>query len=174
LKVFKLVEDLRRPRTGKTARPCANQLVDKARVALVLTFFRKGQDYNIVGEWGISQSYLSREVRFLAPILAYRLSFIQLPKEWPIYTFEKVVGAIDCTPHFRNRVHPHNHDYYRGDKKGHFLSAQLVCGLEGRIYDIAIFPGRVNDQMAFSLTWQDFWTERAFCCLLMVATTTFT
>jgi hypothetical protein len=155
-KVFDLVKaDLRRPRTGKKTRRGANQLVDKARVALILTFFRKGQDYNIAGEWGISQSYLTREVRFLVPILAYRLSFITIPKEWPIYTFEKVIGAIDCSPHFRNRVHPHNHDYYRGDKKGHFLSAQLVCGLSGKIYDVAIFPGRVNDQMAFTLTWQD-------------------
>jgi hypothetical protein len=156
LQIFKLVEeDLRRPRTGRTVRPYANQLVDRARLGLVLTFLRKGQDYNISSEWGVSPSYGTREVRFIIPILASRLSFLKLPKQWPMYSFEKVVGAIDCSSHFRNRVHPNNHDYYRGDKGAHFLSAQMVCGLTGQIYDVAIFIGRVNDQMAFSLTWQD-------------------
>jgi len=36
LQIFKLVEeDLRRPRTGRTVRPYANQLVDRARLGLV-------------------------------------------------------------------------------------------------------------------------------------------
>jgi len=155
-KVFRQVEeDLSRPREGKTVRHYSNQLVNQARLALVLTFLRKGQDYNLIGEWGVSRSYVTREVRFIIPILAARVSFMSIPKEWPLYPFEKVVGAIDCSSHFRTRVHPHNHDYYRGDKKGHFLSAQVVCSLTGKIYDVAIFIGRVNDQMAFLVTWQD-------------------
>jgi hypothetical protein len=36
-----------------------------------------------------------------------------------------VSGAIDCTSHFRNRVHPRQGDYYCGDKRGHFISDQV-------------------------------------------------
>lgn len=153
--VFHRVEDdLRRPRTGTKYR-AQNSLVDRARVAFVLTFLKKGQDYNLTTEWGVSSSYVSREVTHLIPIFASRCTFITLPKIWDEHPLARVVGAIDCTPHFRCRVHPYHHNYYRGDKKGFFLSAQLVSGLDGQIFDVEIFPGRVNDQMAFTITWQD-------------------
>ena len=156
LKIFKLIEkDLEGPRSGKKPLTFSNSLVNKSRLALVLTYLRRGQDYDFTPEWQVSRSYVTREFRFMIPILASRCSFINIPKVWERHPFEDVVAAMDCSSHFRVRVHPHQHDYYRGDKKGFFLSAQVVCSLNGELYDVAIFPGRVNDQMAFNLTWQD-------------------
>jgi len=55
------------------------------------------------------------------------------------YTFIKLII------NFRNRVHRHQGDYYRGDKKGHFLTAQVVCDLQGsEIYAVDLGVGRSN------------------------------
>jgi len=62
-------------------------------------------------------------------ILGKHFNEINEPDQWPLATqpgFEGVVGAIDCTSHFRCRVHPRQGDYYRGDKGGHFLTAQVM------------------------------------------------
>ena len=161
LKIYKLVkEDINKPRNGKKKCLYANSLVLPARLMLILSYLRKGQNYNFQSEWKVSNSYLSREVRFIIPILAARCNFIKKPDIWENFIFENVVGAIDCSSHFRVRVHPHQHDYYRGDKRGFFLSAQIVCSLTGEIYDVTIFPGRVNDQMAFNQTWQQLLTQK--------------
>ena len=53
------------------------------------------------------------------------LAPISTPQEWTPHTFESVVGAVDCTSHYRCRVHPGQAAYYRGDKHGHFLTAQV-------------------------------------------------
>jgi hypothetical protein len=50
-------------------------------------------------------------------------------------------AAIDCAPHYRNRVHPFNCEYYRGDHRAHFLTAQLVCSLHGELWDLKIGNG---------------------------------
>lgn len=34
-------------------------------------------------------------------------------------------GAIDCTSHYRQRVHPGQSFFYRGDKRAHFITAQV-------------------------------------------------
>jgi hypothetical protein len=77
---------------------------------------------------------------------------ISWPQEFPKADFEGVSGAIDCASHFRFRVHPGQADYYRGDKHRHFLTAQVVTGLDGQIYNMQLGLGHNNDQGMLGLT----------------------
>lgn len=151
--VDRVKDDVSKPREGaKTSQEHPNSLVVESRVALVISLLRRGQDSSdsICKEYGVSPAYLTREFRHSIPILASRCTFIPPTIDWPKeHPFERVVGAVDCTSHYRVRVHPHQIDYYRGDKKGFFLSAQVVTDLKGQILDVTIFPGRVVDQTAF-------------------------
>jgi hypothetical protein len=63
---------------------------------------------------------------------------------------------IDCTSHFRRRVHPGQHLYYRGDKHAHFLTAQVMVSLTGVLYDVQIALGHNNDKGVFNLTVRDY------------------
>lgn len=65
------------------------------------------------------------------------------------------VGAIDCTPHFRVRVHPGSLDYYRGDLKDYSLTAQLIVSLKGDIWSVIIKKGHHNDMGVFNLSRMD-------------------
>lgn len=56
------------------------------------------------------------------------------------------VFIIDCTPHYRDRVHPGQHLFYRGDKHAHFLTSQVVCSLKGLVYNVVLAKGHNNDQ----------------------------
>lgn len=152
-----IIDDLGRCRTGSGRRSLgSNSLIDQGRLILVLSYLRRGQQrVDLAQEWEVSTGYITREVHFLIPILAARCNFIKPPTIWAKHPFEDVVGAIDCTAHRRCRVHPHQHDYYRGDKKCFFITAQVVCGLDGQLFHIAFFPGRVNDQAAFLQTWRE-------------------
>ncbi len=106
---------------------------------------------------------MHREIRHIVPILAAHLQYIDWPPAPPTSSFEGmfivdqviflagnssrgsgVVGAIDCTSHFRVRS-LNAATYYRGDKAGYFLSAQIVCALDGVIYDVSILKGHNND-----------------------------
>jgi hypothetical protein len=51
---------------------------------------------------------------------------------------------------FRERVHPGQSMFYRGDKHGHFLNAFVLTGFDGRIYYVAIAYGRNSDQLLFN------------------------
>lgn len=148
-----------KPRSGsKTKQERKNSLVVEGRVALVLSVFRRGQQSSdaICTDYGVSPAYLSREFKHTVPIFASNCTFISSTLEWPReHPFERVVGAIDCTSHYRVRVHPHQIDFYRGDKKGFFLSAQLLVDLKGKILDVSLFPGRVVDQTAFKTSWSE-------------------
>ena len=71
---------------------------------------------------------------------------IHFPTEWIPHSFEEVSGAIDCSAHYRNRIHPGQALLYRGDKHAHFLSAQVVTSLQGVIYSVHIGLGHNNDK----------------------------
>jgi hypothetical protein len=60
--------------------------------------------------------------------------------------------CMTCTSHYRNRVHPRQGDYYRGDKHAHFLNAQVVVDLDGTILHVALGLGHNNDKGMFILT----------------------
>lgn len=87
-----------------------------------------------------------REVRHIVPILATILNTIEWPIEPAQHPFAPMlVGALDCTSHFRVRS-LNAATYYRGDKAAYFLSAQIVCDLEGRhIFQVTLLKGHNND-----------------------------
>lgn len=158
--IFQLIEDdLKLPRSKRADRTKirSNSLRPQARLALVLTYLRNGQKStkNIMLNYGVNRPYISREVRHVAPILASRCMFIRSPVSWTPHQFVNAVGAIDCTSHYRCRTHPNQHLFYRGDKRAHFITAQVVCSLTGVIQSVNFFPGHMNDQGVFSLSgWQ--------------------
>src|SRR5690606_15383357 len=129
-RVFDAVsEDLEKPRSGSLTNKLGhNSLITESRLCLVLSYLRRGQQVDaLCTEYVVSPSYVTREFSHAIPILAAKCMFIKPKVEWPKRcAFENVCGAIDCTSHYRTRVHPHQIDYYRGDKKGFFLSAQLL------------------------------------------------
>ena len=65
------------------------------------------------------------------------------------------MGAIDCIPHFRVRVHPGSQDYNRGDLKDYSLTAQLIVSLKGDIWSVIIKKGHHNDMGVFNLSRMD-------------------
>eukprot|EP01113_Clastostelium_recurvatum_P033104 TRINITY_DN4341_c0_g2_i1.p1 TRINITY_DN4341_c0_g2~~TRINITY_DN4341_c0_g2_i1.p1 ORF type:complete len:110 (+),score=7.87 TRINITY_DN4341_c0_g2_i1:242-571(+) len=64
--------------------------------------------------YNVSNAYISREIRFWFPVLASALHYISWPSEFVHRTFAGAVGAVDCTSHWRDRVHPRQTDWYRG------------------------------------------------------------
>jgi len=64
--------------------------------------------------------------------------------------------AIDCTSHFRRRVHPGQRLFYRGDKHAHFLTAQVTLSLTGILYDVQIALGHNNDKGLFNLSIREY------------------
>ena len=91
---------------------------------------------------------VSREINHIVPVI---YSFVQSHTtiSWPSHFttgFEDCVGAIDCSSHFRNRVHPGQANYYRADKGAFFLTAQLVTSLTGSMYSLCIGLGHNNDK----------------------------
>lgn len=109
-------------------RAIASDLSPRYRLVVVLYWLRHYPSYRQTGIlFHISQSSVQREVVFLLPVLSAALQFeIKMP-DWQDVEpgFAGAQFAIDCTPHFRNRVHPCQHLYYRGDKHAHFLTAQV-------------------------------------------------
>ncbi len=86
-------------------------LCGAARLFMVLNYLRDGGLFRRVAKrYGVSKSYVSREIRHVIPILYSSLSFISWPLLWSVSAFAEVSAAIDCTCHFRVRVHPRQAD----------------------------------------------------------------
>jgi hypothetical protein len=123
------------------------------RLLLVLHWLRSYLKYADLAEmYEVSVQLVHRDILHIVPILAAHLDEIHWPSPPPApHGFESVRGAIDCTSHYRQR--PLNEWlYYRGDKRRHFLSAQVITDLRGRLLDLEIVLGHNNDQGAFNLT----------------------
>ena len=95
---------------------------------------------------------VSREISHIIPFIYESLDAIRWPPQFYAHPFEQTQAAIDCTSHFRNRVHPRQADYYRYDKHGFFFSAQILCGLGGELFDVQIGLGHNNDRGMLKLT----------------------
>jgi len=89
-------------------------------------------------------SQVNREVRHLLPILLSTFTTIDWPVDPAPHAFERVIGAIDCTSHYRVRT-LNAATFYRGDKRDYFLTAQVVCDLGGKIFDVSLLLGHNND-----------------------------
>jgi hypothetical protein len=149
------IERTRNRRIGE-GRRTAVSLTSPARLFLVLNFFRMGGKYRRVAtRYRVSKSFVSRELRHIVPILYCALSSISWPRTWDHDPFGNVVGAIDCTSHFRTRVHPRQAEFYRGDKHAFFWNCQVVVSLDGHFINVCLVPGHNNDSGTFKLTGMD-------------------
>ena len=80
------------------------------------------------------------------------LIYIKFPSQTNEYVYGNAFAVVDCTSHFRERIHPGSTLFYRGDKHAHFLNALVVCGLNGHIYYVSIGFGRNSDLLLFQRT----------------------
>jgi hypothetical protein len=65
----------------------------------------------------------------------------------------RLAELLVVPPHFRNKVHPRQADYYRGDKHAHFITAQGICSVYGNIiYSVHLAVGRNCDKSVFVLS----------------------
>ena len=92
----------------------------------------------------LSESTVSRELSFLLPILYTHLPGFDLLNTIP-HNSPQYVAVVDCTSHQRNRVHPGQALYYRGDKHCHFITAQVVCSVKGQPIQVKLAFGHNND-----------------------------
>jgi len=122
--------------------------MSKIRLLIVLNWLR---DYPkltaLARKYNVSTTTISRDINFILPILYTRLQLIQPPSDWnDLQVGDK--GAqfiIDCTSHFRNRVHPGQRLLYRGDKHAHLLTAHIIISVDGNIIRVDIGLGHNND-----------------------------
>ena len=91
---------------------------------------------SLARQWGTTVMFCSREIRHIIPILLQHIKVIRLFDEeflkmFPVSLGEiEVHGALDCTAHCRDRVHPSQSKYYRGDKHFHFIT-QVIVSMSG-------------------------------------------
>jgi hypothetical protein len=136
---------LSKPRTGK--RFVKRTLSPRVLLLMNLHFLRENLKYKTLSSiYHIDSTTVKNELYFTIPILYCNLrGNISWPNEFVPHLFWHVCGAIDCTPHFRKRVHPGSLEYYRGDYKDYFLSAQLIVSLQGLIWNVHLGLGGNND-----------------------------
>jgi len=123
---------------------------------MILHWLYEHLSYKTLGSiYGVSKATISRDIHWILPKLYAYLDHIQWPSTWLSSSkagFGNVVGAIDCTSHFRFRVHPRQADWYSGDKGRFFHTAQVVTTLTGEIVSVIIGLGHNNDSGMFKLT----------------------
>lgn len=127
----------------------------RMRLFIVLQYLRQNPDPKSLKQtYGIDRSYLCRELRHLLPIIYICSNNIKLPAadEWKEHPFEQVSAVVDCSSHFRVRVHPCQAEWYRYDKHGFFFTAQVICDLRGVILSVQLGLGHNNDKGMFILT----------------------
>lgn len=118
----------------------------RTRLLLLLHWLKDYPSYRkLANDFGASASTVHHEIRDLLPKLCEALQgIIAWPQAPPDAVFLNASGAIDCSSHYRNRVHPFECEYYRGDVHAHFLTAQLVCSLRGQLWDLQLGQGTVS------------------------------
>jgi len=140
---------------------CPHILSGREIFLLTLFYLRHKPRYRLVGtHYGVSHTTVSRVIRHAFPILSSTFCSIQMPQNWDQIKIgiNGAQFAIDATPHYRNRVHPGQREWYRSDKGGHMALSQVMVSLEGRIFSIFFAKGHNNDQGVFNLTVKD-WIE---------------
>jgi hypothetical protein len=147
-KVKDLITTSRSNPGNKKGRKCL--LSPKGRLMLTLMWMKNGFRFRMLEFiFGVTKSFISRDLQHIIPILYNRLDEINLPDN-PVPAFLGAIGMIDCTIHERERVNPGQSLLWRGDKKRHFLSLQLICNLEGVPIRIDIGLGHNNDVHMFN------------------------
>lgn len=132
---------LPRPPTSGRRRRC---LLDvRNRVLLVLFWLRQYPTLHVLAFlFGISKSTVAEEIYHIVPILfvnyQHYISWHSMRK-WQGFlgtfpSFQNVVGVIDATIHpIRRPSGVLQAQFYRGDKKRHFMSTQMIIDGDGLI-----------------------------------------
>lgn len=131
------------PRTPRTEKRRRCILDVRNRVILVIIWLQQYLKLHVLAPmFQISKSTVAEEIYHIAPILFinYRhyITWHSLEK-WgqllnTFYSFPNAVGMIDGTIHRINRpLGPEQAEFYRGDKRCHFMSTQLVVDADGLI-----------------------------------------
>lgn len=122
-----LIQQPRYTALYKGIRPITTALSPHARLLLILHWLRHYPRLTLLRDvYHVSTTYISREIKHILPILYTTVQSIQWPKKWVATGAFGAHGSVDCTAHYRWRVHPRQAEYYRGDKHAHFIAAQ-VC-----------------------------------------------
>jgi len=142
---------------GPKRRVIARTWTPMTRLYIVLRWLRHLESYRRLAKaFGGTAATICRDIWDVIPKLYIELrDMLQLPTAQEMAALPRrfdVTGAIDCTAHLRNRVHPWSTEYYRGDLHEHFITAQLMCALTGRMWDVQLAPGHNNDQGMFNNT----------------------
>lgn len=150
-------ESISRPRANANTTRVKTILSTRTRLTLVLQWLREYPRLQLLGDlYDLHTSTISRDIRHIVPKLVVAMRTVSFAIQWPSIVeedeFENVVGAIDCTPHFRKRVHPMSGDYYRGDYKRFLVLSQLTVSLKGRMMDLVIARGHNNDMAVYRLS----------------------
>jgi hypothetical protein len=135
-----------------TGRKSQTVLTPRVRLLMVLHWLCDHPRWSqLAKKFGVSRSVAYRDARWILPKLYVCVQGeIAWPKALP-FGWEGVSGAIDGTAHPRSRVHPRQADWYRADK-GFNMMAQVIVGLDGKIYETTLLMGHNNDAGAFNLT----------------------
>lgn len=120
------------------------------RLLIVLNWLRHHQKLSQMrSKFNVSERVIMDDIKEILPILVEKLNFVNWP-EIKKLGFEDTVGSIDCTCHYKNRTHPKEADYYRGDKHRFFIGSDVVVGENGQLYHFLFFKGHNNDQGIFN------------------------
>jgi hypothetical protein len=83
--------------------------------------------------WLVSPQTVMRETAHLVPIFAHEMQKlapiawpVNPPQPFPALVHLNISGAIDCTSHYRMNSKYASELFYRGDKKGCFITAEGV------------------------------------------------
>jgi len=143
-----------------TKQNCARILSGRVSLLLTLFFLRHKSHYRVIAEiFNVHHSTVCHTIYHVIPTLACSINTIKWPHNWNVDVFPVGIGgsqfAIDATAHYRNRVHPGQWLWYRGDKHAHFMAAQLVVALNGQILSVWFSKGHNNDQGLFNITFKE-------------------
>jgi len=140
---FQVSEPRRLPRPPISGRRRQCLLDVRNRVLLVMIWLRQYLKLHVLANiFGISKSTVAEEIYHIVPILynsyQHYISWPNMRKwntllnEWP--NFPSIVGMIDATVHrIRRPSGPMQVEFYRGDKKFHFMTTQIVVDNDGLI-----------------------------------------
>ena len=145
-------------------RPRDRYLSTSACVAVTLHYLRHATSrYELCDKYGIQKSCLDRTLEWT--ILHLRTCLEKLQEMGPVKGSSplgafQTSGSVDCCTHPRARVHPGEDSYYRGDKRFHFLTSQIVADHAGSIMRVTIAKGHNNDQGLYNISQMNDWLEK--------------
>lgn len=136
--------------------PSLTSYIANRNVFIVLKRLKSGESFrNLSHRLCISKTTIHKLFKPTLCILLSKLNNININNsKFHFNDNDKVIiGCIDNTTSYRNRIHPGSGTLYRTDKKGHFLTSMIIIDLFGSsILHVSIFRGHNNDKSCFKLS----------------------